>query len=370
VILVKNEIEILRKQDTHIYNISLRLSTFKPNSKYYTMEINFTTPPPLSSQRNRRPGHEQRREQRRHQRVVQAALDAIQDAEAALEDTDDETIVRTSFREQSRLLRRIDAYDMPNIILLQGHPLFGAIILDYYELTKSTIKLIVAEMLKQLYNFAIARFRLDTNTQGDDLWRQTPAGIEFVNDYVLRRLYRNHYMEQAITILINVSNIEFADAESITCIINWCRFNNFQYRYREPNLVFEFEALLQQTLVVDVMKPLNINVVVRQLQDENVVMTCGVCFDDVRVNETAVITGCNHVLCSGCITGTANARGIKSFILCPFCRTEISELSVPTHCEHDAVVAGLAPVVIAQETTTTTATATEEEEDNLLSYLA
>ena len=327
------------------------------------MEINFTTPPP-SGQRTRRPGHEQRREQRRHQRVVQAALDAIQQDED--EDTNDETIGRLSFREQRRLLRSIDAYDMPNIVLLPGHPLLGAIILDYHELTKSTIKNIVAEMLKQLYNFAIARFRLDTNTQDQqDRWNPTPDGIEFVNDYVLSRLYRNSYMEEAIAILINASNISFPDADGpISCIINWCRFENCQYRYQRPN---DFETLLQQTLAIDVMKPLIINVVIRQLRDENVEMTCGVCFDSVLVNETAVITGCNHVLCSGCITGTAQARGIKTFVLCPFCRTEISELSVPTYWEHDAVVEGLVPVVIpiALEDSGSD----EEILDNLLSYL-
>ena len=327
-----------------------------------SLVISFETPPPTRGN-PRRPGHEQREERRREhrrERVIQAALNTIDESDEA---TDDDFVHLDSSREQRRVQRRIDAYNVPNMTILNGHPLFGAILLDYAQFTNSTIRIIVAEMLKQLYNFGIARYRLDTNTQGDELWRPTPDGREFVNEYVLSRLYRNHYMEHAIRILINVSNVEFNTNtnEAVAYIINLCRLDNFQARFPPPPSYFE--ALLEQTVVPDVMKPLNINVVVRQLRPDNVAMTCGICFDDdIRVNETAVITGCNHVMCSGCITGTAHARGIKTFICCPYCRDEITTLSVPTHLEHDEVVAGLAPVVHPPPE--------EDEEDNLFSYLA
>ena len=316
-----------------------------------SIEINFNTP---TAARRFRPGHQervdQRREVRRYQRVLQAALDAIERAGEDNEHTDDETIVRSSHREQRRLLRRIDAYRVPNVAILPGHPLFNTENIDYDDLTQTTIKHIVAEMIKQMYQTAISRFRLDTGDHTEGRWTPTLDGVMFVNEHVENRLYRNAYMKQAIAVLIDISNVEFVaddNDETINYIINWCRFENFQYRLEPPHQNHGFETLLQQTIVADIMQPLNIVVVVRPIQSENVVMTCGICFDDdVCVNESAVITACNHVLCSGCVSGTARARGIKSFILCPYCRTEISTLSVASHAEYNVVVAGLAPVPI------------------------
>jgi hypothetical protein len=299
-----------------------------------------------------RPGHEerveQRREARRYQRVVQASLDAIERATEDNEHTDDESIVRSSHREQRRLLRRIDEYCVPNVSILRGHALFNTENIDYAALTETTIKSIVAEMIKQMYKIAIARVRLDTGDHSEGRWVPTIDGVEFVNEHVESRLYRNNFMKQSISILIDISNVEFSDIDNddaIKYIINWCRFENLQYRLTPPRQNHAFETLIQQTIVADIMKPLNIDVVVRPVQPENVAMTCGICFDDdVRVNDSAIITACNHVLCSGCVSGTARARGIKSFILCPYCRTEISTLSVASHAEYNVVVAGLAPI--------------------------
>jgi len=72
---------------------------------------------------------------------------------------------------------------------------------------------------------------------------------------------------------------------------------------------------------------------------------CAICFDDLPSFKT-VITGCKHVFCSGCFGRFAQTRGIKSFIKCPCCRSEIAKLTVSCSAEYVAVVAGLVPVPI------------------------
>lgn len=54
--------------------------------------------------------------------------------------------------------------------------------------------------------------------------------------------------------------------------------------------------------------------------------TCGICADDLS-KQTMPILGCNHALCSDCIIGQIKARA-KSFICCPFCRKEVTEIAV------------------------------------------
>jgi hypothetical protein len=54
--------------------------------------------------------------------------------------------------------------------------------------------------------------------------------------------------------------------------------------------------------------------------------TCGVCADDLS-QQTMPVLGCKHALCSDCIIGQIKARA-KSFICCPFCREEVTEISV------------------------------------------
>ena len=59
--------------------------------------------------------------------------------------------------------------------------------------------------------------------------------------------------------------------------------------------------------------------------DEEVL--CGVCQDDLTP-DTRITAGCGHTFCIVCIEGTAKARGEKSFIPCPICRADVSELKM------------------------------------------
>jgi hypothetical protein len=79
-----------------------------------------------------------------------------------------------------------------------------------------------------------------------------------------------------------------------------------------------------------------------RIHDDDDHNKCGVCFDNFTKRKLT-ITGCNHAFCSDCIHGVARSRGLKSFIKCPSCRAEISELSVSKH-EYAAVVAGISNV--------------------------
>ena len=102
--------------------------------------------------------------------------------------------------------------------------------------------------------------------------------------------------------------------------------------------------------VPDVMKALKIVVKCRteadeDEADEDVAITCGVCFDDLTKG-TAVRTGCGHNFCADCIGNWAKQRGIKSFIQCPCCRAEIDKLTVADESEHVKVEAGLAPAPV------------------------
>jgi hypothetical protein len=54
--------------------------------------------------------------------------------------------------------------------------------------------------------------------------------------------------------------------------------------------------------------------------------TCGICADDLS-EQTMPILGCKHALCTDCIIGQIKARA-KSFICCPFCRKEVTEIAV------------------------------------------
>ena len=63
---------------------------------------------------------------------------------------------------------------------------------------------------------------------------------------------------------------------------------------------------------------------------------CGVCFDELAPI-SRVITGCNHLFCVDCIEGTAKARGEKSFICCPHCRADITELKMQEEASRTAL---------------------------------
>ena len=91
------------------------------------------------------------------------------------------------------------------------------------------------------------------------------------------------------------------------------------------------------------MKQLKTVVSCRSHEDEAMDSTCSVCFDDVA-SAQVVKTGCGHDFCVDCIGNWARQRGMKSFIQCPCCRTEIDTLTVGDEAEQVKVEAGLAPV--------------------------
>jgi hypothetical protein len=70
--------------------------------------------------------------------------------------------------------------------------------------------------------------------------------------------------------------------------------------------------------------------------------TCSVCFENLAPS-AVVRTGCNHTFCADCIGDWAKQRGIKSFIQCPCCRTEIDNIAVYHPDERAKVELGLAP---------------------------
>ena len=53
---------------------------------------------------------------------------------------------------------------------------------------------------------------------------------------------------------------------------------------------------------------------------------CGICSDEFT-KETLPTLGCQHTLCAECIRGQITAR-TKSYIQCPYCREEVTQISV------------------------------------------
>lgn len=131
--------------------------------------------------------------------------------------------------------------------------------------------------------------------------------------------------------------------EEIIHISNIARMYNYQ-RLLNNQSTFEFvfseDAVVAKT---NEMKPLKIKVILCSPCETG--DTCGVCFEDLEPKQI-VKTGCGHVYCSTCIAGVAHQRGEKSFITCPGCRAEITELKVPNKDEEKLVADGLKPVPI------------------------
>ena len=95
----------------------------------------------------------------------------------------------------------------------------------------------------------------------------------------------------------------------------------------------------------EVMKTLKTTITCRAPQRSkktDTLVSCGICFDDFKPN-MVVKTGCDHEFCTGCISGWAKQRGIKSFIQCPCCRAEIDTLTAGTKTELKKLTTGLAP---------------------------
>lgn len=126
-------------------------------------------------------------------------------------------------------------------------------------------------------------------------------------------------------------------------VMTYIKFQNSGRRLQMLNTHLE-RAIARYTAVPDVMKKLKTVVVCRDVNiKEEAAVTCGICFDSLAP-ECVVKTGCDHDFCVDCISGWAKQRGIKSFISCPCCRSEIDTMSVGTLQEREKLEGGLCPV--------------------------
>jgi len=94
------------------------------------------------------------------------------------------------------------------------------------------------------------------------------------------------------------------------------------------------EAVYAAKVNKDHLKPLQISVnstVNLELKENK---ECVICVDPQ--NNTFVQANCGHVICQVCVLEIASQRE-KSFILCPFCREEISALNMTHEQDEDSV---------------------------------
>lgn len=166
----------------------------------------------------------------------------------------------------------------------------------------------------------------------------------FTNGILPERLYSDEWMPNAVR-SASMSTFMRFPPQAIAHVINLIRIEHyrlleFDLDNVQRNLLGEFGEDDEND---DVMKVLPTIVSFKQFITTEKELTCAVCFDEMTV-ETVVRTGCNHMFCSGCITGIAHTRHIKSFITCPCCRAEISQLFVGSVEEHAAIIAGLEPI--------------------------
>lgn len=170
-------------------------------------------------------------------------------------------------------------------------------------------------------------------------------GAILSNSVLHERLYSDEWMPNAVR-SASIGTFMRFPTQAIAHVINLIRIEHYR------RLEFDFDDLRQNLfgddeVVDDVMKVLPIGVSIGQFKSTDELM-CGVCFDEMTI-ETAVRTGCNHVFCSGCITGVAHTRDIKTFITCPCCRAEIWDLMVGSGEERSAIIAGLEPIPIVKQ---------------------
>ena len=133
--------------------------------------------------------------------------------------------------------------------------------------------------------------------------------------------------------------------DEICHITNLARMYNYQ-RLIHNQMTFAIIFPPQDdttTTTTNQMKPLPIKIVLCSPCETD--DSCGVCFDELKP-ANIVKTGCGHVYCSTCIAGVAHQRGLKSFITCPGCRAEITELKVPNEDEEKLVADGLKPLSV------------------------
>jgi hypothetical protein len=171
-------------------------------------------------------------------------------------------------------------------------------------------------------------------------------GAILSNSVLHQRLYSDEWMPNAVR-SASIGTFMRFPTQAIAHVINLIRIEHYR------RLEFDFNDIRQNLfgddeVDDDVMKVLPIRVSIGQFNKSTDELMCGVCFDEMTV-ETAVRTGCNHVFCSGCITGVAHTRDIKTFITCPCCRAEIWHLMVGSGEERNAIVAGLEPIPIVKQ---------------------
>ena len=156
----------------------------------------------------------------------------------------------------------------------------------------------------------------------------------------------NHvaWVESALRSAAVSCRVQFTQA-GIVHMNRMAKMYNYRRMLHADQTQYDYTHVYAQPAHVQpVMKPLKICVALKKNMKDIEGQVCGICFDDLPALKT-VMTGCNHVFCSDCIGRFAQTRGIKSFINCPCCRSEIAELSVSCQVEHDAVVAGIAPEI-------------------------
>jgi len=229
--------------------------------------------------------------------------------------------------------------------LLESHPSY----VGYVANSRHTIQTMMVFVVK----FLTTIYRLETNVavnmpELSELSRQRE-----INQRMSAKLNNESWVGSAFRSATIGCRIQFTPA-GIVHMTRMAKMYNYRRMLQADQTQFNYSHIVDAPAhsppVYSVqMKPLNIRVALveddGQDKKNKEAPVCGVCFDDLPDLKT-VTTGCNHVFCSVCIGGVARTRGIKSFINCPCCRTEIAELSVMCQEEATAVIAGLAPVPI------------------------
>ena len=229
----------------------------------------------------------------------------------------------------------ISYYDV--VSLLPSHPSYGIDNVNVLN-TRHTVDIMIrfVKMLLATIN------RLETERASSMLESLRQHEINMRTNAKLNCV---EWVESALRSAADGCRVQFTQA-GIVHMTRMAKMYNYRRMLHADQTQYDYshvqQAHVQQAHVQPVMKPLQICVALMSLKDIEG-QVCGICFDDLPALKT-VMTGCNHVFCSDCIGKFAQTRGIKSFINCPCCRSEIAELSVSCQVEHDAVVAGIAPV--------------------------
>ena len=232
------------------------------------------------------------------------------------------------------------------ITVLPGHSIY---IEETHLNPRTTMLNIVVKFLNTMY-------RLESDAAAD-----LPASVrqDFINVRLVSYFSNTGQMKNCFESAARSCNIQITQS-GIMHMVVMARMYNYIRMLRIDQTVFHYspnhvgdyqpvqEAPPPPPPVMQQMQRLKIRHVVsldedcedKEVDDDD--HKCGVCFDNFT-DINLVMTGCNHAFCADCIHGVARTRGLKSFIRCPSCRTDISELAISQHT-YAAVVAGLAPV--------------------------